>query len=100
MSTDVIARIETDTSRALQFWADYQREHDVSDRKGQAVGIDPHTGRIWFGQSAKDIIFQQLAEGCCRPHLVLRVGYPYYWRKRGRRRSFESLLTFSPKRCV
>ena len=32
---------EADTAKALQIWADYQRDHDVSDRVGQAVGIDP-----------------------------------------------------------
>ena len=32
---------EADVARAEQIWADYQRDHDVSDRIGRAAGIDP-----------------------------------------------------------
>ena len=32
---------EADTKKAEQIWADYQKQHDVSGRRGQAVGIDP-----------------------------------------------------------
>lgn len=32
------------TSRALQIWADYQQQHDLSDRLGQAAGIEPMRG--------------------------------------------------------
>src|SRR5881409_2950829 len=46
---------EADVARAEQIWADYQRDHDVSDRIGRAAGIDPFTGRIWFGESIADI---------------------------------------------
>ncbi len=42
-----------DTARAAK-----ARQHDVSDRMGQAVGIDPVSGRIWFGRKALDIARQ------------------------------------------
>ncbi len=74
-----------DVERARQIWAEYQQHHDVSDRVGQAVGIDPVSGRIWFGKSAKDIWYQIEAEGLHTPVYVLRVGYDYYIRKGGHR---------------
>jgi hypothetical protein len=76
---------EADSVKARQIWADYQRQHDVSDRHGQAVGIDPVTGRVWFGESARDIMLQLQAEGCWTPLYFLRVGYDYYQRKGGHR---------------
>jgi hypothetical protein len=76
---------ETDTSRALQIWAEYQKSHDVSDRRGQTAGIDPGSGRIWFGESATAIRMQMDAENLDIPLLCLRVGRDYYVRKGGRR---------------
>ena len=32
---------EADTTKANELWADYQRRHDLSERKGETVGIDP-----------------------------------------------------------
>ena len=72
---------DADTARALQIWADYQQQHDVSDRIGQAVGIDPASGRVWFGESALDIRRQMDAEGIDAPLYLLRVGFDYYLRK-------------------
>ena len=40
MTTTNTAWTPEDTKSALAFWEAYQREHDVSARKGQAVGID------------------------------------------------------------
>ena len=76
---------EDDSAKARRIWADYQQSHDVSDRLGQAVGIDPETGRVWFGQSGIDIRKQQESEGGWRPLYLLRVGRTYYIRKGGRR---------------
>jgi hypothetical protein len=75
---------DEDTKRALAFWAEYQKQHDVSARKGQAVGINPVSGEVWFGESALDIRKQMDAAGLDAPLLLLRVGYPFYLRK-GRR---------------
>lgn len=79
MSTDIWTA--EDSVRARQFWEEYQRQHDLSDRKGQAVGIDPKTGRVWFGESMIDIGAQMDAENCFTPLLFLRVGQNYYKRK-------------------
>src|SRR5262245_13443289 len=66
---------------ALAIWAEYQRQHDLSDRIGQAAGIDPSTGRVWFGERAGDIARQQEAEGISTPVFLVRVGSPGYVRK-------------------
>ena len=71
--------------RAKQLWAEYQKEHDVTDRLGQAAAIDPISGRIWFGESASDIWRQQDAEGLQAPCYLVRVGKDYYLRKGGHR---------------
>jgi hypothetical protein len=76
---------EADTARALELWKAYQREHDVSAYVGQAVGIDPASGRVWFGESAQDIVQKLDAEGNAAPLFYLRVGSDYYQRKGGRR---------------
>jgi hypothetical protein len=74
-----------DTVQARKIWAEYQRQHDISDRMGQAVGVDPVSGRIWFGRKALDIAKQMRAEGIDRPFYCVRVGSDYYGRKGGRR---------------
>jgi hypothetical protein len=72
---------DQDTAAALSFWAKYQEEHDVTERKGQAVGIDPVRGEVWFGESALDIRNQMDAAGVDVNLLLLRVGYSHYLRK-------------------
>jgi hypothetical protein len=74
-----------DTIKAREIWAEYQRQHNVTDRTGQAVGIDPVSGRVWFGRKALDIAHQMRAEGIDRPFYCVRVGVDYYGRK-GRHR--------------
>lgn len=74
-----------DSEKAREIWAEYQRQHDVSDRTGQAVGIEPVSGRIWFGRKALDIARQMRAEGIDRPFYCVRVGSDYYGRNGGRR---------------
>ncbi len=76
---------EADTKRALEIWAEYQRRHDVSPQKGQAVGIEPVSGRVWFGERAIHIAAQMRAEGIDRPFYCVRVGSDYYIRKGGHR---------------
>ena len=72
---------KVDIERAKQIWAEYQKQHDVSDRLGQAVGIDPVSGRVWFGESGIEIREQMDAEGTVAPVYLVRVGYDYYVRK-------------------
>jgi hypothetical protein len=76
---------DADTRQAMKFWEEYQKQHDLSDRKGQAAGIDPKTGRVWFGQSMIDIARELDRQGLDVPLLFIRVGLPYYMRKGGRR---------------
>jgi hypothetical protein len=73
------------TERALQLWAEYQQQHDLTARIGQTAGIDPVSERVWFGKSAKEIWLQQDAEGIDAPCYYVRVGKDYYLRKGGRR---------------
>jgi hypothetical protein len=76
---------EADTAKAKQIWADYQRNNDVSNRLGQTVGIDPSSGRLWFGESMADVVAQRDAHGNDSPLFFERVGSETYWRKGGRR---------------
>ena len=76
---------DEDVARACRIWAEYQQDHDLSDRTGQAAGIDPASGRIWFGESAKDIVQQMDAEGINTLFYCVRVGFDYYLRKGGHR---------------
>jgi hypothetical protein len=78
-------RTEVDVARAKQFWAEYQKSHDVSDRIGQAVGIDPDAGEVHFGQSASEVARRLSTEGCYKPLFFMRVGYDYYLKKVGKR---------------
>ena len=72
-----------DTAKAEAIWAEYQRTHDVTAWKEKTAGIDPDTGRVWFGERATDICRQLDAEGI-RPQLYfVRVGYDWYQIKGG-----------------
>lgn len=72
---------EEDTRKARQVWEEYQRQHGLSDRQGQTVGIDPATGRIWFGDSIQDIVAQRDGKGLTGPLWFERVGSKSYLRK-------------------
>jgi len=43
----------SDSVKAKIIWEKYSGEHDLSQRKGQTAGIDPESGRIWFGESIR-----------------------------------------------
>lgn len=75
---------ETDSAKAKQLWAEYQQQHDLSGRTGQTAGIDPHSGRIWFGESIRDIVLQRDAEGLDSPLFFERVGSDAYFHKGNR----------------
>jgi hypothetical protein len=76
---------ESDSAQAKRIWMDYQRQHDLSDRIGQTVGIDPRSGCIWFGSSVRDIVSQRAAEGLHSPLYFERVGSDTYLHKGSRR---------------
>lgn len=66
--------------RARAVWAAYQRDCDVAHLNGQAVGIDPDTGEVFFGTSSRDITDRLTAEGRFRVLYVIRVGQDFYGR--------------------
>ncbi len=72
---------EADSHKAKHIWAKYQKSHNIAHLIGQTVGIDPKTERIWFGDSALEIVQQRLAEGLTSPLFFERVGYTSYLRK-------------------
>ena len=76
---------QVDSRKAKQIWAEYQEQHNLSDRIGQTVGIDPKSKRIWFGSSIRDIVLKRTSEGLSSPLFFQRVGSKTYFRK-GRRR--------------
>ena len=76
---------DADTARARQIWAEYQCEHDVSNLIGRTAGIDPVSGRVWFGDSAADIWRQRQAEGAETPFSCVRVEFDYSIPKGSRR---------------
>jgi len=76
---------DADTDRACMIWDVYQSQHDVSALTGQTAGIDPKSGRIWFGESAADIWRQRQLAGIDTPMYCVRVGFDYYIRKGGHR---------------
>ena len=70
---------------AKKVWKEYQKAHDVSERQGQAAGIDPDTGDVWFGADIIDIVDQRKAMGLSSPLYFVRIGFPTYYSKGGRR---------------
>ena len=74
-----------DIRHAEAVWAEYQRTHDVSNQQGRTAGIDPESGRIWFGDSILDVTDQQDVAGDTAPLFFIRIGSDYYFRKGGRR---------------
>ena len=76
---------ESDTAKAKGIWSEYQEMNDLSQLKGQAAGIEPVSGRVWFGEDGLDIKRQMNDDGIDRPFYCIRVGYDYYLRKGGRR---------------
>ena len=75
---------ESDSAKAKQIWIEYQRRHDLSARIGQTVGIDPRSGRIWFGSSVRDIVSQRAADGLHSLLYFERVGSEAYLHKGSR----------------
>ena len=76
---------DSDTIKAEQIWAEYQRQHDLSGDVGKTVGIDPKSGRIWIGESIQDVLAKRSADGIDSLLFFERVGSTTYYRKGGRR---------------
>ena len=58
---------EADSRNAKRIWAEYQKQHDITERIGQTAGIDPKSGRIWFGGSISEIVEHRRAQGMTSP---------------------------------
>ena len=76
---------ESDTTKAEQIWSDYQEHHDLSTSVGKTAGIDPHTGRVWIGESIQDVLSQRNADDIDSLLFFERIGSRTYYRKGGRR---------------
>jgi hypothetical protein len=76
---------ESDSKKAQAVWFEYQAKHDLSDRIGQTVGIEPASGRLWFGDSIQDVVEKRTADGSLLPLFFVRVGAATYYRKGGHR---------------
>lgn len=85
MSTTARRLTPQDVERAEALWLEYLRSHPIIAEEGSAAGIDPDSGRIWFGESIVDIAAQQEAEGVYIPLHFVRLGSETYYRKGGRR---------------
>jgi len=77
----VTAWSDDDSLKAKRIWIVYQRQHDLASRIGQTAGIDPVTGRIWFGNSILDVVSQRATEGLSGPLYFERVGSDTYYQK-------------------
>ena len=75
---------QADSRKAKQTWEEYQQQHNLSDRIGQTVGIDPKSRRIWFGTSIRDIVLQRNGKGLNSPLFFQRIGSKTYFRNGGR----------------
>jgi len=73
---------EADSRNAKRIWAEYQEQHDITERIGQTAGIDPKSGRIWFGDSILKIVEHRRTEDLDSPLFFERVGYAAYLWKR------------------
>ncbi|MCZ6635586.1 MAG: hypothetical protein O7G87_19470 [bacterium] len=67
-----------DSVKASQIWEAYQKQHDLSDQIGQTAGIDPQNGRVWLGQSIRDIVEQRDVAGLHSPLFFERIGSESY----------------------
>jgi hypothetical protein len=70
-----------DIDRATAIWDEYKRNHDITPLIDQTAGIEPISGRIWFGETAIDVHDKMMADGMDAPFYAVRVGYDYYLRK-------------------
>jgi len=65
--------------KAKKIWEDYLKQHDLSNRAGETAGIDPESGRIWFGESIRDVVSKRNKDGFSSPLFFERVGSETYY---------------------
>lgn len=76
---------QSNSDRARQICKEYQAKHDLSSMRGLTAGIDPVSGRIWFGDSIEEVVAKRKADGSEAALVFARIGYDTYYRKGGRR---------------
>lgn len=74
-----------DAAKARIAWAEYCRQHDLSQQRGQTAGIDPLSGRVWIGDSIPEVIRQRDQAGVEAPLWFERIGAETYYSKGARR---------------
>ena len=77
----MLPKMNLDLDKAERIWEDYERNHDLTGREREAVGIDPETGEVFFGESAGAITLRLVKEGRNRPLFFRWVDNPIYGRK-------------------
>ena len=80
---ELLAKVPEPTTRESEF--NFSGEVDTGPpvRIGQTAGIDPKTGRVWFGDSISEIVECRRTEGLTSPLFFERVGFKTYFRKGG-----------------
>jgi len=76
---------ELDVDTAEHVWAEYEQTHDLGGMENLAVGIDPQTREVFFGESAVAIGERLQVEGRFRPLFYRWVRNASYFHKGGRR---------------
>jgi hypothetical protein len=79
MATQSVTAV--DVRRARQIWEEYSRSHDVTPLEEQTAGIEPNSGRVWFGDSPIEVHEKMVADGFDVPAYFIRVGHDAYGRK-------------------
>ena len=74
---------EADSQKCKRIWTEYQKQHDITERIGQTAGIDPESGRIWFGDSIAEIVEHRRTKGLTSALFFERIGFRTYFRKGG-----------------
>ena len=77
---------KADIAEAERIWVEYQRNHDLTDLRGQAAGIDPKTGEVWLGKDLIDICHKRRELGLKSLLFIERIGFGTYLKKLSPRR--------------
>lgn len=71
--------------KAKEIWAAYQKIHDITPWLNQMAAIDPKTGKVWIGETWREVSRQRDEEGAINPTYAVTVGKDYLFRKGGSR---------------
>ena len=77
---------KADIAEAKHIWEAYQRNHDLTELRGQAAWIDPKTGEVWIGKSAVAICLERQKQWLYSLLFFERIGFATYLKQRSPRR--------------